>query len=119
MGSKLMPTRFIAFAKNSAPSRKSIIPTWLACRLCLFPNLGPPANRISGRLAFTRGRYRKAEKHFNDAITAARKIGADYEQARALINRSMLEYPESNADRERGLALLESLGCVLPDAEVE
>jgi hypothetical protein len=31
----------------------------------------------------------------------------------------MIEYPESNADREKGLELLESLGCVLPDAEVE
>ena len=58
-------------------------------------------------------------KYFDKAIAAAMKIGADYEHARALIDKSMLDYPEAQSDREKGLALLMSLGCVLPDAEVE
>ena len=28
-------------------------------------------------------------------------------------------YPDATADRHRGIDLLESLGCVLPDAEIE
>ena len=62
---------------------------------------------------------RKAKRYFDKAIAAAEKIGAEYEHARGLIDKSTLEYPEAMADRKRGLALLESLGCVLPDAEVD
>lgn len=85
----------------------------------IFPNNLPHAIRVSGRAACARRKSRKAMKYFDKAIAAAMKIGADYEHARALIDKSMLDYPEAQSDREKGLELLESLGCVLPDAEVE
>ncbi|MCP4783492.1 MAG: protein kinase [Fuerstiella sp.] len=85
----------------------------------LFPNIRPNMWRMSGRLAVAKGKARKALKCFGKAITAAEKIGAQYEHARTLIDRSMLDLPTAATDRERGLALLESLGCVLPDAEVD
>ena len=87
---------------------------------CLkFPTLKAHSLRVSGRTESSLGRKQKAMQYFNKAIAAATKIGAEHEHARALIDKSMLEYVESKLDREKGLALLESLGCVLPDAEVE
>ena len=74
---------------------------------------------MSGRITVVKGKLKKAIKYFDKAIAAAEKIGAEYEHARGLIDKSTLKYPEAMADREKGLALLESLGCVLPDAEVE
>ncbi|MFN7291596.1 MAG: hypothetical protein ACK5YR_16320 [Pirellula sp.] len=58
-------------------------------------------------------------QYFDKSIIAAEKIGAQYELARTLIDKSLLDHPQAASDRQRGLALLESLGCVLPDAEVE
>ncbi len=60
-----------------------------------------------------------AIKYFDKAIATAEKITSDYERARALIDKSMLDHPQATADRQHGLEVLESLGCVLPDAEVE
>ncbi len=85
----------------------------------IFPNNKPHAFRVSGRLAAAKGQSKKAIKVFDKAIAAGQKIGADSEHARSLIDKSMLDYPEAMADREKGVALLESLGGVLPDAEVE
>ena len=84
----------------------------------VFPNLKVHALRVSGRACVASGNSRKGKKYFDKAIAAAQKIGAKYEQARATIDKSMLDYPEAKTDRQRGLELLESLGCVLPDAEV-
>jgi hypothetical protein len=66
-----------------------------------------------------KNKERRAMEYFDKAIAAAEKIGAHYELARTWIDKSLLEYPQAASDRQRGLALLESLGCVLPDAEVE
>ena len=85
----------------------------------LFPNLRPHAFRVSGRLAAAKRKQNTAIRYFDRAIAAAEKIGAEYELARSLIDKSMLDYPEAQPDRERGLELLASLGCVLPDAELE
>jgi hypothetical protein len=85
----------------------------------IFPNNLPLAHRVSGRAACARQKKRKAIMFFDKAIAAATEIGADYERARTWIDRSMIDQADAVADRERGLALLESLGCVLPDAEVE
>jgi tetratricopeptide (TPR) repeat protein len=93
----------------------------LMARFCgsLFPNVRPHACRVSGRLAAAKGQAKKACKYFDRAIALTAQMGAHYEHARALIDKSILDYPEANVDRQKGLALLESLGCVLPDAEVE
>jgi serine/threonine protein kinase/tetratricopeptide (TPR) repeat protein len=84
-----------------------------------FPNLTSYGYRVSGRLAMAKNKERRAMEYFDKAIAAAEKIGAHYELARTWIDKSLLEYPQAASDRQRGLALLESLGCVLPDAEVE
>ena len=52
-------------------------------------------------------------------MAAAAEFGIKYEHSRALIDKSLIDYGDADADRNKGLALLESLGCVLPDAEVE
>jgi hypothetical protein len=70
-------------------------------------------------LAAAKGKTRRAIKYFDKAIASAQKIGAEYELARSSIDKSLLDHPQAAADRQRGLDLLESLGCVLPDAEVE
>ncbi|MDP1559782.1 MAG: protein kinase [Pirellulaceae bacterium] len=114
------------WCKRTQQVIRSSIP--LRVRLCaqvarilcgLFPNHRPATYRASGRLAVAKGKTRKAIKYFDKAIAAAEKIGAEYELARSLIDKSMLDHPQATADRQCGLDLLESLGCVLPDAEVE
>lgn len=112
------------FLNSSSLERKEIRKAKRSARAArfsglLFPNLRPHAYRISGRVAATRRKHEKAKLYFDKAVAAAEKIGAEYEYARALIDKSMLDYPEANSDRQQGLELLESLGCVLPDAEVE
>lgn len=92
---------------------------WMSFIGWRFPTVCAHALRALGRFHASAQRPKKAKKTFNKAIAAATKIGAEYEHARALIDKSMLEYAESKLDREKGFALLESLGCVLPDAEVE
>lgn len=103
--------------KDSRWARAALV----AARLSgyVFPNIRPNLWRMSGRLATARGKVQKANRCFDKAIAAAEKIGAQYEHARTLVDKSMLHQPDAEADRERGLELLESLGCVLPDAEVE
>lgn len=93
----------------------------LAGRLCgyLFPNHRPLAFRVTGRLAAAKGKTNKAMAYFDKAIAASEKIGAESERARSLIDKSLLDHPDAPADRSRGLAILEELGCVLPDAELE
>ena len=90
-------------------------------RICgwLFPTQKPHACRITGRLCAAKGKTKKALKYFDKAIAAAEQIGARYEQARALIDKSMLDHPDAMADRERGLEILKELECVLPLAEQE
>ena len=85
----------------------------------LFPNLRAHSYRVSGRLCAAKGKTKKALKYFDKAIAAAEKIGARYEQARALIDKSMLDHPDAMADRQRGLDILKELECVLPLAEQE
>ncbi|MCA9140160.1 MAG: protein kinase [Planctomycetales bacterium] len=85
----------------------------------LFPNSRPHAHRVTGRLLASKGRHSRAIKSFDKAVASAKTIGADYEHARSLIDKSMLEYQDAKVDRQRGLELLESLGCVLPKAEAE
>ena len=82
-------------------------------------NAAPHGFRASGRAYAANGKLRKAIKYFDKATAAAEEIGAQYEQARALIDKSMLEHPYAQTDRARGVKMLESLGCVLPVAEVE
>ena len=85
----------------------------------LFPNQKPPAWRVSGRLAAAKGRTRRAIRCFDKAIAAGDKIGARYEQARSFIDKSTLDYVDAETDRQHGISMLEELGCVLPDAELE
>ncbi len=83
----------------------------------LFPNNRPFAYRMSGRLAAVKGKTKRAVAFFDKAISVAQMMGADYEHARALIDKSVLEHSDAEADRARGLAILKELGSVLPDAE--
>ncbi len=83
-----------------------------------FSNHLPHALRVTGRFHTSRKKYSKAIRAFDKAISAAPNIGAEYEQARALIDKSLLEYRDSDSDRQRGLRMIEELGCVLPDAEL-
>lgn len=83
----------------------------------LFPNNRPAAFRTTGRIATARGKTKRALAYFDKAIAAAEKIGADYEHARSLIDKSLLDHSNAPADRARGLAILAERGCVLPDAE--
>lgn len=84
-----------------------------------FPNLRPHSFRVSGRAATANGKPKKALKYFDKAIATAEKIGARYEHARSLIDKSILDHPDAGTDRKRGLQMLEELGCVLPVAEMK
>ena len=97
-------------SRNAARSR------WVGV---FFPNLNVHALRVSGRACVANGKTKKALKYFDKTIAAAEKIGARYEHARALIDKSMLDHPDAMADRERGLEILKELECVLPLAEQE
>jgi hypothetical protein len=85
----------------------------------VFPNTRAHAYRVSARLVKVKGKQRKSLRLLNRAIASAERIGAHYEHARSLIDRSFLGHPDADADREAGLNLLAKLGCVLPDAEVD
>ena len=76
-----------------------------------------PLLRVTGRLAAAKGKQKKAIRYFDKAIESAQKLGADNQHARALIDKSMLDHPSAQADRAKGLQMLEELGCVLPVAE--
>ena len=58
-------------------------------------------------------------KYFAKAENSAQDVGAEYEHARTLIDKSNLDYANAMSDRERGLEMLAMLGCVLPDRELE
>ena len=94
-------------------ARRSRIVSWF------FPSLKPHALRVSGRASVILGKTARAEQYFARAIKSAQESGADFECARTLIDRSMLEGINAEQDRSQGLEKLEYLGCVLPDAEVE
>ena len=85
----------------------------------LFPGTLPYSYRMSGRLALALRKDKKARKYFDRAIALAEKIEAKYEYARSLIDRSQIDDPAAKADRELGIQLLESLGCVLPEGEIK
>lgn len=84
-----------------------------------FPSNRPLAYRMTARVCTARGKVRSAMKWFDRAIRVAEQLGCEYERARALLDKSMLDYPQATADRQRGLDLMESLGCVVPEAEIE
>ena len=62
----------------------------------------------------SRGKRKRAARYFTRAIAQAEKLGANYELARALIDRSWFVNETADSDRDRGLAILEELECVLP-----
>jgi serine/threonine protein kinase/tetratricopeptide (TPR) repeat protein len=80
----------------------------------LYPTLKAHGLRVSGRAAAVRGRKKWAVRYFTMAIAQAEKLGANYELARALIDRSWFLSETADTDRARGLAILEELECVLP-----
>ncbi|GAB5442415.1 MAG: hypothetical protein Fues2KO_27640 [Fuerstiella sp.] len=98
--------------------RRANLSSWTARRIgWLFPTARPAAFRASGRVAAAAGRTWKARRFFDRAISAAERMDARYELARALIDRSLLDGPEAAKDRRRGLAILDEIQCVLPLAE--
>ncbi|QDU41281.1 Serine/threonine-protein kinase PrkC [Maioricimonas rarisocia] len=103
--------------KELRDSRRSALRARLMCGR--FPTLRPHCYRVSGRAAVAAGRVRKATRYFDKAIKSAERVGARYEMARTLIDKSWLKYPTASADRRRGLDLLGELHCVLPEAEVQ
>lgn len=85
----------------------------------VFPNTRAHAYRVSARLAKVRGKQKRSLRLLDKAMWAAKRIGAQYEHARILIDRSTFALPDAETDREAGLRLLAELGCALPDAEVD
>lgn len=100
---------------RGARRRRAARIAWLA-RMAgwIFPNTLPHALRVSGRLAMARGKTARAEQYFQEAIRAARAVGAEYEEARTLMDQSRLPGDDAQQHWERGSQLLDQLGCVLP-----
>ncbi len=84
--------------KQKAVSKSSEEAALLCTR---FPTLRAHCYRVSGRAALACGRLQKAPKYFDKAIASAEKIGARYELARALIDKSILDHSDAKADRRR------------------
>lgn len=81
-----------------------------------FPNIYPHVQRVLGRYYFAKGKHSKARKHFDIAIESAKKLGALYEQARALDD-SGRAFPELADRRHEARKILLELGAVMPAAE--
>jgi serine/threonine protein kinase/tetratricopeptide (TPR) repeat protein len=82
-----------------------------------FPNYGSHALRASGRAAYALGRTKKASRYFEEAITAAEKLGARYDLARAYLDAARVIPDKVRDYHRRGQQLLDELGAVVPEAE--
>ncbi len=83
-----------------------------------FPNIRPHVWRSVGRLQFAVGKTNRARKCFERSIAEAEKLGARYDLARALYD-SGVAFPDLASRKQQALELLQEIGAVMPDAELE
>ncbi|XZE56294.1 protein kinase domain-containing protein [Planctomycetaceae bacterium SH139] len=83
-----------------------------------YPNIGPHRFRVEGRFHIVKDNKTRAFKLFERAITEADRIGAKYEKARTLIDLGVA-FPYRAECIQQGLDLLDSLGAIMPEAELE
>jgi tetratricopeptide (TPR) repeat protein len=93
-----------------------------ACRMASlfgwrFLNVRPSALRARGRLLTALGRPAKARKSFDRSIKCARKTGAEYELARALLDLAVVSDDRAAAARSEAISILRRIGAVIPYAE--
>ncbi len=107
---------------DGGPSRAVARKAWRESRFARFigwryPNHGPHALRVSGRAAFALGKSKQAARYLERSITAAEKVGARYDLARALLDASLVIAEKADDYRHRGQQLLDELGAVVPEAD--
>ncbi len=107
---------------DGGPGRSVAVRAWRESRFARhigwrFPNYGSRALRVSGRAASALGRPKRAPGYFERSITAAEKIGARYDLARAWLDTSLVISEKADDYRRRGRLLLDDLGAVVPEAE--
>ena len=82
-----------------------------------FPNLRPQVQRVYGRLLCTTGRQRKAIRYFEKSIMSARQFGAEYDEARALLDLAAVDDERRDKFRAEAVTILKRLKAVIPRAE--
>lgn len=82
-----------------------------------FPNLRPHVQRVHGRLLCTTGQQRKAIRCFEKSIKSARKLGAEYDEARAMLDLATVDDERRDQFRVEAVGLLKRLKAVIPRAE--
>ena len=82
-----------------------------------FPNLRPYAQRAHGRLLCTTGRRRRAIRCFEKSIRSARRLGAEYDEARALLDLAAVDKKRRDRLRTEAVTILKRLKAVIPRAE--
>lgn len=83
-----------------------------------FHNLRPMTMRIMGRLSHARGRKKKAIRYFEKSIDSARRLGAEYDLARALLDLASVSDQEKSAQlRREAVSILNRIKAVIPYAE--
>ena len=82
-----------------------------------YPNLQPHVQRAYGRLMWTTGQRRKAIRCFEKSIKSARQLGAEYDEARALLDLAAVDDDRRDSWRAEAISLLRRLKAVIPRAE--
>lgn len=82
-----------------------------------FPNLQPYAQRAHGRLLCATGRRSTAIRYFEKSIRSSRRLGAEYDEARALLDLSALDNVRRDQLRAEAVTILKRLKAVIPNAE--
>jgi tetratricopeptide (TPR) repeat protein len=83
-----------------------------------FPNLRPHAQRVHGRLLCATGRRGKAMRYFEKSIQSARKLGAEYDEARAMLDLAAVDDRRRDELRIEAVTILKRLKAVIPRAEM-
>ncbi|MHC5537444.1 ATP-binding protein [Singulisphaera rosea] len=107
---------------KGGPSRSNARKAWRESYVARFigwryPNYHPHALRVTGRAARALGKTKKSARYFERAITAAERLGAPYDQARALIDAACVIPDKADEYRRRGQMILDEIGAVVPEAE--
>ncbi|GAB5404724.1 MAG: hypothetical protein Aurels2KO_29550 [Aureliella sp.] len=100
-----------------------LVPTSLRIRNRMvganYPNQTRAVLRARGRYAAAAGKLQKSVGLFTKCIELSRKQGASYEEARGLLDRSLVSKNTALEDRESGFAILKRLGATIPAAELK
>ena len=82
-----------------------------------FPNVRPLALRARGRLHAAMGHPSKARSCFEQSIKHARRLGAEYEVARALLDLAVVSEDRGADLRREANSILDRLQATIPHAE--